>query len=87
MDNEFINTYVQRLLTVNSEMTNKCVMAETRLAILEKKYNELFQQNQTLIEQHTQCINQLEDARSKSGSKPEKKSEIKPDLPSDETQF
>jgi hypothetical protein len=38
---EFLNAYIQRMLALNSELTNKNVMIETRFMLLEKKYNEL----------------------------------------------
>lgn len=38
---EFLNAYIQRMLALNSELTNKNVMIETRFMLLEKKYTEL----------------------------------------------
>jgi hypothetical protein len=46
---EFLNAYIQRMLALNSELTNKNVMIETRFMLLEKKYKELEEQNKALI--------------------------------------
>ena len=46
---EFLNAYIQRMLALNSELTNKNVMVETRFMLLEKKYKELEEQNKALI--------------------------------------
>lgn len=43
MDNEFVNAYIQRMLALNNDLTNKNVMLETRIVLLEKKYNELLE--------------------------------------------
>lgn len=46
---EFINAYIQRMLALNNELTNKNVMIETRFMLLEKKYKELEEQHITLV--------------------------------------
>lgn len=45
MDHEFLNAYIQRMVALNADLTNKNVMLETRLVLLEKKYNELLAQH------------------------------------------
>jgi hypothetical protein len=47
--NEFINAYIQRMLALNSELTNKNVMLETRYALLEKKFNEVAEQYNAMV--------------------------------------
>ena len=47
--NEFINAYIQRMLALNSELTNKNVMLEARYALLEKKFNELAEQYNAMV--------------------------------------
>lgn len=46
---EFINAYIQRMLALNNELTNKNVMVETRFMLLEKKYKELEEQHNALV--------------------------------------
>jgi hypothetical protein len=50
--NEFINAYIQRMLALNSDLTNKNVMLETRYSLLEKKFNELALVYNTLKEKY-----------------------------------
>lgn len=47
--NEFINAYIQRMLALNSDLTNKNVMLETRYALLEKKFNELAERYNAMV--------------------------------------
>lgn len=50
--NEFVNAYIQRMLALNNDLTNKNVMLETRHMLLEKKYNELAQAYNMLVEKY-----------------------------------
>lgn len=50
--NEFVNAYIQRMLALNSDLTNKNVMIETRYMLLEKKYNELAQSYNAMVEKY-----------------------------------
>lgn len=50
--NEFVNAYIQRMLALNNDLTNKNVMLETRYMLLEKKYNELAQAYNTMVEKY-----------------------------------
>lgn len=55
--NEFINAYIQRMLALNSELTNKNVMLETRYALLEKKFNELAEQYNAMVMKYEPPVN------------------------------
>ena len=50
--NEFVNAYIQRMLALNNDLTNKNVMLETRYMLLEKKYNELAQAYNVMVEKY-----------------------------------
>ena len=50
---EFLNAYIQRMLALNSELTNKNVMIETRFMLLEKKYNELAETYNAMVQKQT----------------------------------
>lgn len=52
MDQEFINVYIQRMLALNNELTNKNVMLETKLSIVEKRYAELLPLYESLKQQN-----------------------------------
>jgi len=49
---EFLNAYIQRMLALNSELTNKNVMIETRFMLLEKKYTELAETYNAMVLKH-----------------------------------
>lgn len=53
---EFLNAYIQRMLALNSELTNKNVMLETRYMMLEKKHNELTEVYTQLVATHQKLI-------------------------------
>lgn len=46
---EFLNAYIQRMLALNSELTNKNVMIETRYMLLEKQYTELVEKYNAMV--------------------------------------
>jgi hypothetical protein len=56
MDQEFINVYIQRMLALNSELTNKNIMLETKLSIVEKRYAELLPLYESLKQQHESLL-------------------------------
>ena len=49
---EFLNAYIQRMLALNSELTNKNVMIETRFMLLEKKYTELSEAYNAMVQKY-----------------------------------
>lgn len=49
---EFLNAYIQRMLALNSELTNKNVMIETRFMLLEKKYTELAEAYNAMVQKY-----------------------------------
>lgn len=54
---EFLNAYIQRMLALNSELTNKNVMIETRFMLLEKKYTELADAYNALVQKYEPPVN------------------------------
>lgn len=54
---EFLNAYIQRMLALNSELTNKNVMIETRFMLLEKKYTELVEKYNAMVLKYEPPIN------------------------------
>lgn len=72
--NEFINAYIQRMLALNSELTNKNVMLETRYSLLEKKFNELAEQYNAMVLKYeppvdTEAVSEPEQKTTKSSKK------------------
>lgn len=44
MDNDFLNAYISRMVTLNNELQNKNIMLEAKLSVVEQKYNQLLEQ-------------------------------------------
>ncbi len=54
---EFLNAYIQRMLALNNELTNKNVMIETRYMLLEKQYNILTEAYNALVAKYEPAVN------------------------------
>lgn len=63
---EFINAYIQRMLALNNELTNKNVMIETRYMLLEKQYTQLTEAYNALVAKYEPPVNTAESTEDES---------------------
>ena len=79
---EFLNAYIQRMLALNSELTNKNVMIETRFMLLEKKYNDLAEAYNAMVSKYEPPVN-----TEASTEEPKQEEKITKSIKKDDEQF
>lgn len=80
MDTDFINKYVQKQSQLITELTNKNLMVEVKLQIMEERYASLVSQHNALVESVELARQQAEAAAAKS-NKSQRAQKLSPPQP------